>query len=55
MKSIKNYEENKQNETTINTSNNNNNINKKKEDLILNLEKEIESILINLYNNRYIK
>ncbi len=54
MKSIKNYEENKQNETTINTSNNNNNINKKKEDLILNLEKEIESILINLYNNRYI-
>ncbi len=77
MKSINNYEKNKQNETITNITDNNNiksktnineelyndvinilpkdnNINKNKEDLILNLEKEIESILINLYNNRYI-
>ena len=79
MKSIKNNEKNKQNETITNITDNNNNniksktnrneeiyndvinifpkdnnINKNKEDLILNLEKEIESILINLYNNRYI-
>ena len=53
IKTKNNINEEKYNDL-INILSKDNNIKKKKDDLILNLEKEIESILINLYNNRYI-
>jgi len=52
IKTKNNINEEKYNDL-INILSKDNNIKKKKDDLILNLENEIESILINIYNNRY--